>query len=426
MENPVEHINCGTETCDTCSLPNSKCVYCNDTVDSSSLRTASKKLTNQLDLLVVVCSFCNVNMPKKNYSMHIGNCSKVCLHGCGQLITPVGEKQHNQQCPAITKSINNSLQTTQDTSLLQNKIDILQLEVLTLQKLLISYRRNQFINTPLHTAVNSQNTIHLDILLTKVEGIELDARNERLQTPLHLACGRNFCDTYISCVLKLVKAGANVHVCDLDNNVPLLMILQADFGYNEDKYITYLQNLQKLIPEELGKLEWRILKHPKARLTEKVVKTLLNWGISKIGLTKLLEACVTESYNRGNSIEIFTLLIQSGADVNYLEEGEGHSTDVTFLSYLTSKNYVELLTILIAHGGCDINMKDSKGNTALHYSCSTTTAQILLEAGANAAITNNDNKLPAEMSGLEFRNWFLHRVQMQQSSTLRQKVSAKS
>ncbi|TIB70618.1 hypothetical protein E3Q22_04114 [Wallemia mellicola] len=128
------------------------------------------------------------------------------------------------------------------------------------------------------------------------------------------------------------------------------------------------------------------------------------------------------------SLEIVSLLINKGADVNHVN-GKGQAS----LHYAASKNHPEIARKLLSHGA-DVNVKDRAnqhplyvykllinpddgkeraktrlntsdriGNTPLHLAIESghaATAVLLIEAGADRERQNYDQQTPEEIEGV--------------------------
>ena len=93
--------------------------------------------------------------------------------------------------------------------------------------------------------------------------------------------------------------------------------------------------------------------------TERCLKLLIQGGADPSVL--LLNAVRTSGVQRHKKVK---LLINAGADVNFIDEFYNHSTT---LSTAVGSANVKCVKLLL-DAGADVNMKDVDGNTALHYS----------------------------------------------------------
>ena len=84
------------------------------------------------------------------------------------------------------------------------------------------------------------------------------------------------------------------------------------------------------------------------------------------------------------------------AVVNFLlDSGVRPQEDEHLLHIAVSSNYYSLCKILLEY--CDVDAKNAKGYTPLHYVSSLSIAKMLVNQGARADIRNNDNLLPYEI-----------------------------
>lgn len=102
-------------------------------------------------------------------------------------------------------------------------------------------------------------------------------------------------------------------------------------------------------------------------------------------------------------VEVGRLLVQHGAKVNV--KGAG---GITPLHHAARDLHIEYLQELL-RAGAKLNVKDSKGNTPLHLAAAggdspgteedrREVIKLLLDAGADRSIANNDEKLPADVA----------------------------
>lgn len=105
-----------------------------------------------------------------------------------------------------------------------------------------------------------------------------------------------------------------------------------------------------------------------------------------------------ESDRMGCNPELLKLLLEDGADL--YETSTHYHKQVTTMYALTDKS-PEILEVIIASDGFDINRQDNEGNTLLHKICGRHTlnedkrdkevyrnVKLLLDAGAEPSITN--------------------------------------
>ncbi|CAL4073810.1 unnamed protein product, partial [Meganyctiphanes norvegica] len=103
------------------------------------------------------------------------------------------------------------------------------------------------------------------------------------------------------------------------------------------------------------------------------------------GLTPLISAAMRQSDNIG----IARILLEAGADPNILQKGVNR----TALHYTALIPNREEFAKLLLDYGADSDIKDNGGDTALHITADKgrkEVAKILLAAGANKSLHNND------------------------------------
>ena len=101
-------------------------------------------------------------------------------------------------------------------------------------------------------------------------------------------------------------------------------------------------------------------------------------------------------YDCNASLEVFSCLIEHGADVNGRNSSKGPSNSCTPLMVASRNSRVDLMTLLIKHGA-DVNLQDEEGETALHVAVcgsddSCEVFRCLIENGANINAVSNDGR----------------------------------
>ena len=94
--------------------------------------------------------------------------------------------------------------------------------------------------------------------------------------------------------------------------------------------------------------------------------------------------------------DIAELLIEHGADVNYINEANANCS-VLHVAAMSSTN----LTRLLVEHGAQVNVQTTQGDTPLMYAVESgkpATVAVLLQAGADANIQNKDGKTARELA----------------------------
>lgn len=245
-------------------------------------------------------------------------------------------------------------------------------------------------NTPLHLAILNKNAILIQILLEK--NINVNLPNIDGNTPLHLAV----INKDVELIQALLKNGANVNAINIDGYTPLhLAILNKDI-------ISIKQMLA----------------------SENIDITKQNSNTSCIHLAAL-----------SGDIEIFKLIFKLDTNAIYKLNADGHSVfhtaaqngshdilkflianhphhdinDVaqknkqTCLHLAAINGHTNIVNLLLKTPDININQVDENGNTALHLASAQNDNRMsvikpLLDAGADAFIKNNEQKIPLDLT----------------------------
>ena len=214
----------------------------------------------------------------------------------------------------------------------------------------------QFINTPINSSQDTPlniaamfNNIDIVKLLVKA-GAELDIANDDDETPLHTAVHRG----NIKIVKFLIDRGANINTRDsIDRYTPLHLALSCP-GEIEDKSTMKYLNIANLLIESGANLEATT---PRRNNTP---------------LHKLIETSIRISIDDG---------------YRGMENSELYKAALEIVKLLIKKQV-------------NINAADNNGNTPLHRALRNNDfelAYILMKAGADTTIKNNNGKIPLQI-----------------------------
>ena len=88
--------------------------------------------------------------------------------------------------------------------------------------------------------------------------------------------------------------------------------------------------------------------------------------------------------------------LTSGADIEFIKDT---TTKMTPLMSAIKNYKIDIAKYLI-EAGAEVNAKDKKGNTPLHYVKNKELAEILIEAGANVNAKNKYGQTPLTMANI--------------------------
>jgi ankyrin repeat protein len=293
-------------------------------------------------------------------------------------------------------------------------------------------------NTPLHLAAKKGNYAVVELLVNC--NANLHAQNKDLQTPLHLALKMR-CHAIAE---LLIKNGANLKLCDADQNTPLHLAVQKNndelatlmiqkgavidakdiHGYpalyyaitsrfGSDKSVKLLlehgadanfcdKNGDNLILLAAKKANWdalkvliedvKLLNSININACDSQGRTALYYAIS---FHKTMLPSMRSCTYITNEASI-KLLLEHGADTNCCN----HNNCDTPLLLAAQKNNWEAVKLLVDKSE-NINARDSKGNTALHYAASNGQEDViplLIQNGADLTIKDNKGITPMQIA----------------------------
>jgi cytohesin len=184
--------------------------------------------------------------------------------------------------------------------------------------------RNKKGQTPLHIALQGRHRDTVELLLKFGAGSAVDPRDMNGQTPLHVAAHSNLTDI----VLSLLKLGADVDAQDNDNMTPLLLTI------SEDVVQTLLEHGARVDPR--NKNGQTPLHLASMRLDAALVAFYLKLGVDidaqdnnhRTPLHTVLLSCPRLRRGLVPRLGIFkkttVLLLEHGANV-HLEDGHGRT-----------------------------------------------------------------------------------------------------
>ena len=246
---------------------------------------------------------------------------------------------------------------------------------------------------PLHQAVSEGNAANVDALLEG--GADANARTARGDTPLHLAAAPP--DTTI--VSALVNAGADVNARNLSGETPL----HAAWRHDSPLVIGKLLELgaDPEAEDDRGRIagptcDWGDYDFFRDAPVESVrgcveVGTPID-SRDRVG-RPLLHRLGGSLFSRGDvTIAIASLLLEAGADVN--ERDDRGSTPLHYAAGGTSDFVAALL-----EAGADVNARSSFGDTPLHRAAAgrndrDTNISLLVRAGAEVDAQTDRGETP--------------------------------
>ena len=246
---------------------------------------------------------------------------------------------------------------------------------------------------PLHQAVSEGKTANVDALLEG--GADANARTARGDTPLHLAAAPP--DTTI--VSALVNAGADVNARNLSGETPLHAAWQHDSPMVIGKLLELGADPEA--EDDRGRIagptcDWGDYDFFRDAPVESVrgcveVGTPID-SRDRVG-RPLLHRLGGSLFSRGDvTIAIASLLLEAGADVN--ERDDRGSTPLHYAAGGTSDFVAALL-----EAGADVNARSSFGDTPLHRAAAgrndrDTNISLLVRAGAEVDAQTDRGETP--------------------------------
>jgi len=212
---------------------------------------------------------------------------------------------------------------------------------------------------------NMEETVSLwsveDVEKYYQKGFDLNAKDEKGNTPLYYALSRNLS---LDVAKKIISYGADVNMPAANGMLPI-----------------------NVTTSKANELQLQIL----------MMKTMgLDMANPKI--EEELEKNVFHEMSR--MTEMAAVLIDAGADIN-----KESVLGTPLMNAVTNRWNIDIINLLIKYGA-DINKQDKNGRTALFYAFSSGNDDIvslLIQAGANTEITDKDGKTYMELERTQIR-----------------------
>ncbi|KAH3763787.1 SEL1 protein [Pelomyxa schiedti] len=98
---PMEHIPCGALLCYHCATMAGSCSRCREEIRVDNIRkNPVKYIDGVLASLLVYCPTCRAPVPRSQRSFHVSQCPTSCPMGCGALVKPACQLEHElSDCP---------------------------------------------------------------------------------------------------------------------------------------------------------------------------------------------------------------------------------------------------------------------------------------------------------------------------------------
>ena len=311
--------------------------------------------------------------------------------------------------------------------------------------------------TPLHFAVESNCKRNVELLVD--QDADVERQNNYYMTPIHLALynedhkSKNTIVDLLYSALKNKEADRTdlngltyFHIACTRNNVKIVEQFLKK-GEDPDSQILYnLRNFAHYTPLHFA------VKYKCKEIVHLLIKYNANVNRSDYGMDGTPIHLAVEN----GDADIIDILLKNGARTNVIrpyddktvlhllieqilektsvfEDKKNIFIEAMFKEEHIYENYIRKFVKL----GCDINAKDSDGNTALHLACSNikngiSCVRILLDCGADINIENAESKTPFEnsfhhKSWLNVDHYIMHLYHhVQKLKTLGLKVNSKN
>lgn len=278
--------------------------------------------------------------------------------------------------------------------------------------------KNKHISSPIYPLEGAVNNLNTAVAATKLlldNGASVSSIENR--NPLFKTCyWYHFYDpkherVLFECCRSLIEAGADINDFHLnDYNVPLFFtaingykniirlflehgaILDLASSFMLDRYETvevFLQNNPTTPTNNIGALLCKSLERNNIELCTKIINYGINLNITiPVSSLNSSKICPLESANTYDSVK---LLLNAGADPNYILDGDKHSHILCSLIHISS---VEILRLLLDYKANPNQQYENYNTTVLQSALSTDLpyqkAKLLLDAGADIHTRNSE------------------------------------
>ena len=271
--------------------------------------------------------------------------------------------------------------------------------------------------TPLHrsstgTSVVDGNCPRVARLLLE-RGAEINARQKDHATPLHLAC-RNVC---FEVAQVLVDHGADVNAKNVQGQTPFFLLMQVHLSRSIESIDGYLDFIGLLVEHGAdantrGNYNKTALHLASEYGRVGVARVLLNHGAnvdakSNWGWSPSHQVARADNWQGSDRLAVARLLLENNANVN-AQDGN-HDTPLHFACNHW-QGRLDTALVLINHGAI-VDAQNKRGRTPLHvltqvipsygwagFQNIENVARLLLERGANANASDEDNATPLHLA----------------------------
>ena len=256
---------------------------------------------------------------------------------------------------------------------------------------------NIYGQTPLHLVSQGEPFSHENPDVARLFlglGLEVNARDKDLSTPLHFACVHKNLET----ALLLLDHGAEPNVQNADGETPLHQVsrcskIYGDNGWDDDPRVAQIllergadvdaRNKDQETPLHVASLGDNAPYYPNLR----TLQVLFDHGAkadarSADGQTPLY---------RASHPDIVRLLLERGADINSRDNDQ--ATPLHWASYRSKTRIVQPL---LDHGA-DAEAPDADGQTPLHWVSDPDIARVLLKHGVNINARDKNQATPLQL-----------------------------